>query len=46
MEISLPLFLSLSLSQFRDEWMGRSIIRSCAKLSYSHAQVQLISLHL
>ena len=50
MEISLYLSLSfshfLSHTQFRDEWMGRSIIRSCAKLSYSHAQVQLKSLHL
>ena len=25
--------------QIVDEWFGRSIIRSCAKLSYGHAQV-------
>jgi exoribonuclease R len=23
-----------------DEWMGRTIIKSCAKLTYDHAQVR------
>jgi DIS3-like exonuclease 2 len=27
--------------KFVDEWMGRSIIRSCAKLSYAHAQAMI-----
>ena len=26
-------------AQILGEWFGRSVIRSCAKLSYSHAQV-------
>ena len=33
------LILCLDFAQFISEWMGRSLIRSCAKLSYDHAQV-------
>lgn len=29
--------------QILDEWMGRSLIRSCAKLSYDHAQLMIDS---
>lgn len=30
--------LHLALPQILSEWFGRSVIRSCAKLSYDHAQ--------
>ena len=45
--LSTVLYISYSIHtyvfQFIDEWMGRSIIRSCAKLAYSHAQVWLFT---
>ena len=31
-----------SQANITDEWFGRSIIKSCAKLSYQHAQVRLL----
>ena len=33
--------LSTYSHQILDEWMGRSLIRSCAKLSYDHAQMMI-----
>lgn len=39
----LQLLVPLLSSQILSEWFGRTVIRSCAKLSYTHAQSMIES---